>query len=403
MFCSKKYMTTFITTFLLSIFFIFGRVCHAQEDYKIMQSKETVDSKKVWTIKFNDAVDYTKMSDYIQVYEYGTNNKVQATLSYNSEDKSISVTPLSSYENNKTYTLEIDSGLKSSIGKELNPPVKFNFTIKDSAVTQVQNSNHINADDKEKLLQEKTNQIVSQVIKPNMKDYEKELALHDYLVTHSTYDKRLFTGNMPDESYTDYGVLIKGTGVCEGYARAMKRLLDAVGIECIVAIGEAKDGEEWIGHAWNIVKIGGQYYQLDPTWDDPITSDGKDVLRHSYFNITDQQISADHRWDENYPACNSTTYNYYNLSVPEKDGDGQDITTVRSYYQFYGLIKSSMENSVSSISMKILNYDETTYDVSDTLQKIMKSNPQIDYSGCTIRSYYDDVNNVEYVKIIFDK
>lgn len=403
MFYSKKYMTTFITIFVLSIFFIFGRVCHAQEDYKIMQSKEAVDSKKVWTIKFNNAVDYTKISDYIQVYEYGTNNKVQVTLSYNSEDKSISVTPLGSYENNKTYILEIDSGLRSSIGKELKTPVKFNFTIKNSTVTQVQNSNHINADDKEKLLQEKTNQIVSQVIKPNMKDYEKELALHDYLVTHSTYDKRLFTGNMPDESYTDYGVLIKGTGVCEGYAKAMKRLLDAVGVETIVAIGEAKDGEEWIGHAWNIVKIGGQYYQLDPTWDDPITSDGKDVLRHSYFNITDQQISKDHRWDGNYPTCNSTTYNYYNLSVPEKDDDGQDITTVRSYYQFYGLIKSSMESGVSSISMKILNYDETTYDVSTVLKEIMKSNPQIDYSECTIKSYYDDINNVEYVKIIFEK
>lgn len=396
-------MTTFIATFVLSIFFIFGRVCHAQEDYKIMQSKEAVDSKKVWTIKFNNAVDYTKMSDYIQVYEYGTNHKVQFTLSYNSENKLINVTPLSSYENNKTYTLEIDSGLKSSIGKELKTPVKFNFTIKDSTITQAQNSNNINIDDKEKLLQEKTNQIVAQVIKPNMKDYEKELALHDYLVTHSTYDKRLFTGNMPDESYTDYGVLIKGTGVCEGYAKAMKRLLDAVGIETIVAIGEAKDGEEWIGHAWNIIKIEEQYYQLDPTWDDPITSDGKDVLRHSYFNITDKQISKDHRWDGNYPTCNSTTYNYYNLSVPEKDDDGQDITTVRSYYQFYGLIKSSMENSVSSISMKILNYNETTYDVSAALNKIMKSNPQIDYRGCSIKSYYDDVNNVEYVKIIFEK
>ncbi|WML37154.1 transglutaminase domain-containing protein [Clostridium sp. OS1-26] len=403
MFCSKKHMTTFIATFVLSIFFIFGRVCHAQEDYKIMQSKEAVDSKKVWTIKFNNAVDYTKMSDYIQVYEYGTNHKVQFTLSYNSENKLINVTPLSSYENNKTYTLEIDSGLKSSIGKELKTPVKFNFTIKDSTITQAQNSNNINIDDKEKLLQEKTNQIVAQVIKPNMKDYEKELALHDYLVTHSTYDKRLFTGNMPDESYTDYGVLIKGTGVCEGYAKAMKRLLDAVGIETIVAIGEAKDGEEWIGHAWNIIKIEEQYYQLDPTWDDPITSDGKDVLRHSYFNITDKQISKDHRWDGNYPTCNSTTYNYYNLSVPEKDDDGQDITTVRSYYQFYGLIKSSMENSVSSISMKILNYNETTYDVSAALNKIMKSNPQIDYRGCSIKSYYDDVNNVEYVKIIFEK
>lgn len=81
---------------------------------------------------------------------------------------------------------------------------------------------------------EKAEEIISKVIKTGMSDYEKELALHDYVVNNSKYDKRLFTGNMPLESYIDYGILVEGTGVCAGYARALYRLLNMVDIECML-------------------------------------------------------------------------------------------------------------------------------------------------------------------------
>ncbi len=153
-----------------------------------------------------------------------------------------------------------------------------------------------------------------------MKDYQKELALHDYVVNNAKYDQRDENGGIPDDSYNAYGILIDGVGVCQGYADAMYRLLKAAGIENIMVIGQANNGSGLIGHAWNIVKIQGKYYNLDSTWDDPVTDNGTNVLSHLYFNITDKQLSVDHKWNEsNYPSCNSTDYSYSKIVSLQKN------------------------------------------------------------------------------------
>ncbi len=86
----------------------------------------------------------------------------------------------------------------------------------------------------------------------------------------------------------------------------MKYFLDGLGIESYFVIGESK-GES---HAWNLVKIEDQYYHIDPTWDDPVTEDGKDILRYNYFNLTDDELSKTHSWiRENYPEAKGTKYN----------------------------------------------------------------------------------------------
>lgn len=163
-----------------------------------------------------------------------------------------------------------------------------------------------------KKAKEKTDHIIKTVIKDYMSDYEKELAVHDYLVKNSSYDRRLFNGNMPQESYTDYGVLVKGVGVCEGYAKAMYRILNSIGIETLFVTGQGVGHDGSVEpHAWNIVKIDGEYYQVDVTWDNPLTSIGRKEILYDYFNITDEKIRKDHRWDASlYPKCNKERYNF---------------------------------------------------------------------------------------------
>lgn len=144
-------------------------------------------------------------------------------------------------------------------------------------------------------------QIIAEIIKPNMSDLQKELAIHDYIVKNTTYDyTNLVKGTLPGETYTIYGVLINKKAVCEGYAKAMYKLLKMAGVENMVVIGEA-DGTP---HAWNLVKINGSYTHLDATWDDPVTRTGRGVLSHKYFNLSDQAISKDHKWDTSkYPKA----------------------------------------------------------------------------------------------------
>jgi hypothetical protein len=159
-------------------------------------------------------------------------------------------------------------------------------------------------------VEKKAKEILSSIITPTMKDYQKEKAIHDYVVNNSRYDIENYNANtIPPESYSDYGILIKGVAVCDGYAKAMFRLLNDAGVKTLYVVGTADGG----AHAWNIVQLGGQYYQLDSTWDDPVSSNGN-ILSYKYFNVTDSVIGKDHVWDRSkYPVCTATTYSYSNI------------------------------------------------------------------------------------------
>lgn len=153
----------------------------------------------------------------------------------------------------------------------------------------------------------KASQIISKIITPTMSDLNKELAIHNYIVNNTVYDYDNYVkGTLPQQSFTDYGVLVQGRAVCEGYSKAMFKLLNMAGVKCIVVKGTG-NGES---HAWNIVKINGNYTQVDATFDDPVTSNRKDVLSYNYFDISDSQMAKDHKWSlKKYPKCSTKQYN----------------------------------------------------------------------------------------------
>lgn len=137
-------------------------------------------------------------------------------------------------------------------------------------------------------------------------DYEKVKGVYEYLIDHTVYD-------LAYKGKTVYELFHDGRAVCEGYARATHLLLNRLGVETILVFGESSnsDGAAWEGHCWNIVKLDGAYYQLDTTWGDPVGDE--QTITYDYFNLTDAEISRDHRADDPslYPACNATKYNYY--------------------------------------------------------------------------------------------
>ena len=69
--------------------------------------------------------------------------------------------------------------------------------------------------------------------------------------------------------------------------------------------------EPKINHAWNMVKIDGEYYHVDVTWNDPVPDRQGRVL-HTYFNTSDRKmLQGKHVWDQSkYPACTSEKYSY---------------------------------------------------------------------------------------------
>ncbi len=236
----------------------------------------------------------------------------------------------------------------------------------------------------------KADQIISAVIEPGMSDFEKLLILHDYIVENASYDTDIhLVGEVLPESHAAYGVLIRGKGVCESYAKALKLLLDRLNMECLFVSGIAK-GER---HAWNMVKIGGDYYHVDATWNDPIMDDGTEVLRHDYFNITDEEIGATHTWDRHeYPVCTATTYNYHHYF-------GQ---TARTYEEFYAAIKEALLTRQESLELKIHNYNPNNYNVSTTINKILNDSPRL-INGPLSWSYVPvKYNKIGVVKVYFN-
>ncbi len=171
-----------------------------------------------------------------------------------------------------------------------------------------------------KASKEKAYSILVDIIKPGMTDYEKEISVHDYIINHCAYDYKNFSMNtLPPEAFTPYGILVSGSGVCEGYSTSMKLMMDILGIECGIVHGIANLGS----HSWNIIKIGGSCYYLDITWDDPVMQDESNFLRYDYFNITGEEVTAEHQLDlDKYPECTATKYNYYyynNLIIESSD------------------------------------------------------------------------------------
>lgn len=136
-------------------------------------------------------------------------------------------------------------------------------------------------------------------------EYERELFIHDYIVNHCSYELNVPNGN------DIYGCLVNGKASCEGYSRAFQYILSAVGIDNRLVTGEAADNDgTFIGHMWNYAIIDGDGYFTDVTWDDP--SSDSNVLRHTYFNASTQQILLNHRdIKQSIPFCNATRFNFF--------------------------------------------------------------------------------------------
>ena len=135
-------------------------------------------------------------------------------------------------------------------------------------------------------------------------DYDRALWLHDWLTANARYDT----------DYTYYGadgVLLRGRGTCDSYSKAYYLMLKAAGI------GVDRVTSDQINHAWNLVKMEGEWYHVDVTWDDPVTaSTGEGTLSgmeyHMYYGLPDELISADHK--DGYDAivpCTAYEGNYF--------------------------------------------------------------------------------------------
>lgn len=163
-------------------------------------------------------------------------------------------------------------------------------------------------DEKDLFVFNKVKSIINTIIKDDMTVYEKELAVHDYIIKNCEYDPDKLSALNRDnpESEIPYGVLKNKRGICLGYTGTFQLFMDVLDIPCI-SIKASADMQD---HGWNMVQIDNEWYHVDLTWDDPVPNE-KDYADHTYFNVTDKVMSKRHDWDKSlvYKA-DSTKYRY---------------------------------------------------------------------------------------------
>ena len=183
-------------------------------------------------------------------------------------------------------------------------------------------------------LEEVCDKIVSSLGKTD-DEFFTELEIHDYIIENCAY--RIEQGEFVYSSV--YGALVNGEAACEGYSKAAKLLFDKVGMESAVVSGISDNTQDPEGpHMWNAVKVNGDFYYLDCTWDDPVNEKGEDMVMYAYFNLNDEMIASTHS-DFSYDfGCAETKENYY-------------IKTGR----FFETYDRSDESRLSTLIAKVLN------------------------------------------------
>ena len=125
-------------------------------------------------------------------------------------------------------------------------------------------------------------------------DYNKIMHAHDWIINNLQYEQNITNNNV----YNLYGALIEKSAVCEGYAEALKYILDEVNIPCVLVSGTATNSEgKTERHEWNYVQLNGKWYAIDSTWDDPVikgTGYVSDSIKHRYFLVGSNEMNKNH-------------------------------------------------------------------------------------------------------------
>ncbi len=158
--------------------------------------------------------------------------------------------------------------------------------------------------EQERVVEDVVTSIMSTVQPEAMSDFEKVKFVNDYIVKNTIYSE-----DSVASSHSAYAVAYEGKGVCQGYALFAQKLLQALGMESMYVVGEVYTG----GHAWNLVKVDGQWYHLDTTWNDPVPDRGTGI-RYDYFLLSDRDMRVDHSWEATaYPKAQSSTYSFMHV------------------------------------------------------------------------------------------
>ena len=267
-----------------------------RDDITNYLTNNIVKQEKQEEIKYND---YSKKKDYAYV-------AITNDLKINNKDeiRNIFYTILDSGEDEfnifcdsdyKTCTKDVESFFDdknnlSDINNFVHPYNSFkNIKISVTNYGKITlNITHIYNDDEISIINDQIDKFINENINNNMSTEEKIKAFHDYIVNNTKFDTEIENSQdrLNSTSYNAYGLLINHKAICGGYSDTMAIYLDKLNVPNYrISTNE---------HVWNLVNLDNKWLHLDVTWDDPVVSDGTDMLMYDYYLIdTNTLLSKD--------------------------------------------------------------------------------------------------------------
>ena len=238
---------------------------------------------------------------------------------------------------------------------------------------------------KEKATEKQSKEILEKITKKCKTDYEKELAVYEWMYKNISNDSSntISISNRASDTYTPAGVLGGKKAVCVGYATTFRMFMEMLGLECHVVHNDY--------HSWDLVKLDdNQWYHVD------VYSDVSSSSKYANFNMPDGIAAAGHEWDgSGLPEATGVKYCYpvrnaveikdlYQVPAKVK----QAITKKKSglYFKF----KNKVTDKDMALSETMMNDISNALAISDTL------NGEISASAY----WYDDGKD-SYVLAIF--
>lgn len=235
-------------------------------------------------------------------------------------------------------------------------------------------------------------QEVSSLIPADASDYEKVRIVYTYVIDNTQYQAS-------DDDQSIAGVFWKKEAVCAGYAGAVQYLLERIGVPCIYVDGSTQGSTE--GHAWNIVKLDGEYYYVDATnGDQPDFLNGNAAQLEEHKTIIyDYLCPFPEEYEKKYirseeltvPDCTAKDMNFYVLNQGCFDGyDWENI---------YDYCKMRLDNGAAVVRFKFSNQEAFAAacnelldngEVQNVAQYYMKQNGlgQVEYHYGLLDNFY---------------
>lgn len=295
----KKYIVLLFLIILFGFTFAFRRpLYNLYRTYFVKENKD---------VTLTESNDYTRNYDfnYVQITDDFTPNEYQDLLNIyytvlNSGVEEFSFYCPDEYSSciNDVDSLANNQRVLSTINNFVHPFNSFRHleTSYDDYGKVTLKIEHIYSNSDIKLIEAKVKEVESEIWNNSMSNEDKIKEAHNYIINNSKYDKDRSDNNIVRyKSDTAYGTLLEGYSLCGGYTDAMELFLEDMGVKSYKISSE--------NHVWNAVNLDNAWYHLDLTWDDPITTDGSDILEYNFFLITTSELNEleneQHNYDKN--------------------------------------------------------------------------------------------------------